>query len=96
MGALRRPGGTPHPWLTLSVDCEVPGDRAWRGLEWGPLSPSAQGASPNPDLSWPVPKGGTTLPIPVLDTPCRRGPSDLGLSGRESAGGAASDVKRLQ
>lgn len=68
MGALRRPGGTPHPWLTLSVDCEVPGDRAWRGLEWGPLSPSAQGASPNPDLSWPAPRGAPRFP-PLFSTP---------------------------
>lgn len=62
----------------------------------GPLSPSARGASPHPKLSWPIPKGGTTFPTPILDTHCRSGPSDLGPSGRESVGGAASDVKRLQ
>lgn len=72
MGVPGQPGGTPHPWPTMSGDSEVPGD------------------------SWPVPKGGTTLPTPILDTPCRRGPSDLGPSGGESGGGAASDVKRLQ
>lgn len=95
MGVPGQPGGTPHPWPTLSGDSEVPGDRAWRGLE-GSTLPLCTGCLPPVKLSWPVPKGGTTLPTPILDTPCRRGPSDLGPSGGESGGGAASDVKRLQ
>lgn len=58
--------------------------------------PLCTGCLPQPRSKLACPKEGTTLPTPVLDTPCRRGPSDLGLSGRKSAGGAASDVKRLQ
>lgn len=63
MGVPEQPGGTPHPWLTLSGDSEVPGDRAWRGLEGSPL-PLCTGCLPPANSAGLSPRGAPRSPPP--------------------------------